>query len=46
MGNVLELIRRQLGLNGIKDYGLFLVSNGIPFHKLLHDDEYILDVIR
>ncbi len=46
MGNVLELIRKQLGLNGIKDYGLFVVSNGIAFHKLLHDDEYILDVIK
>ena len=46
MGNVLELIRKQLGMNGIKDYGLFIVSSASNASKLLHEDEYVMDVIR
>lgn len=46
VGNVLELIRINLGLKGIKDYGLVLVSSNDQLVKILHDDEYIFHIIQ
>jgi hypothetical protein len=40
------VIRKSLGLNGIKDYGLVIVSSGSAVVRMLHEDEYVVDVIK